>query len=307
MQILISGSSGLVGSALIPFLLEKGHKVSRLVRHPPKTGAQEIQWDPDAGTIDLTKLEGIEGVVHLAGDPIAAGRWTPEKKARIRDSRVKGTRILAESLARLQRPPKVMACASAIGYYGNRENEILEETSAPGTGFLAEVGQQWEKAAEPAAQRGIRVVNLRFGIVLSPRGGALKMMMVPFKMGMGGNLGSGKQVMSWVAIEDVIGAIHHALTTEGIRGPVNVVAPHPVTNGEFTKTLGSVLRRPTFFPVPALAARLLFGELADEALLASARVEPARLLGSGYSFRYPELEGALRHLLTKSKAAELMQ
>jgi len=297
MHILVTGSSGLIGSALIPSLLEKGHRVTRLVRHALKTGAEEIQWDPDAGTIDLPKLEGMEGVVHLAGDPIAAGRWTPQKKARIRDSRVKGTKFLAESLARLQQPPKVIVCASAIGYYGNRGNEILREESAPGTGFLAEVGQQWEKAAEPAAQRGIRVVNLRFGIVLSPRGGALSMMLVPFKMGMGGNLGSGKQVMSWVAIDDVIGAIHHVLATQGIRGPVNVVAPHPVTNGEFTKTLGSVLRRPTFFQVPALAARLLFGELADEALLASARVEPTRLLGSGYSFQYPDLEGALRHLL----------
>ncbi|MBI3615264.1 MAG: TIGR01777 family protein [Candidatus Omnitrophica bacterium] len=297
MKILVSGSSGLIGSALIPILNRRGDQVIRLVRHSPKGAEIEIQWDPVAGILDTTRLEGLDAVVHLAGDPIASGRWTPEKKIKIRDSRVKGTKLLAESLARLQQPPKVLACASAIGIYGNRGEEILREESAPGAGFLAEVGQDWEKATAPAAQKGIRVVNTRFGIVMSTGGGALAMMMPPFRFGLGGKLGSGKQWMSWVAIDDVAGAIHHILVTDGIRGPVNVVSPHPVTNLEFTKTLGRVLRRPTLFFVPAFAARLAFGELADEALLASARVEPAKLLSSGYRFRYPELEGALRSIL----------
>lgn len=299
MKILVSGSTGLIGSALIPALARQGHAVTRLARPGTTPGAEQaqIRWDPEAGSIDRARLEGTEAVVHLAGDPIAAGRWTPAKKARIRDSRVQGTRLLAETLAALERPPHLLACASAIGIYGNRGEEILREESPPGAGFLAEVGRQWEEAAEPARRRGIRVVHLRFGVVLSPRGGALAMMLPPFRMGLGGRLGSGRQFMSWAAIGDVVGAIEHLLSKENIRGPVNVVAPHPVTNAEFTKTLGKVLGRPVLFPIPAWAARLAFGELADEALLASARVEPARLLNSGYSFQYPDLEGALRHLL----------
>lgn len=295
MKTLISGSAGLIGSELVSFLSQQGDQVVRLVRRTPISG--EIQWDPIAGTIEANKLEGFDALIHLAGDPIAAGRWTPQKKARIRDSRVIGTQLLAESLARLTRPPKVFVCASAIGYYGNRGDEILTEESSPGSGFLGKVGQEWEKATEPAIQKGIRVVNLRFGIVMSPKGGALKLMLPPFRMGAGGVLGNGRQIMSWVALDDVVGAIQFALTHDSLQGPVNVVAPQPVANLQFTKTLGKVLKRPTLFPVPAFAVRLLFGEMADEALLASARVAPMKLKAAGFSFRHPELEGALRAML----------
>lgn len=295
MKILVSGSTGLIGSELVSFLNRQGNQVVRLVRRPPAGG--EIQWEATAGGMELGKLEGFDAVVHLAGDPIAQGRWTPAKKARIRDSRVQGTQLLAESLAQLTKPPKVLICASAIGYYGDRGDELLTEESSPGNSFLGKVGQEWEQASQPAAQKGIRVVNLRFGIVMSPKGGALKMMLPPFRMGAGSPLGSGRQTMSWVSLEDVVGAIHHALTHDSLRGPVNVVAPQPVTNLQFTKTLGKVLRRPTLFPVPAFAVRLLFGEMADEALLASARVAPMKLKATGFSFKHPELEGALRVML----------
>ena len=295
-KVLVSGSTGLIGSALAVHLTQKGEQVVRLVR-AKSTGNSEILWNPVARVLDVKNLGGFDAVVHLAGDPIAKGRWTPEKKASIRDSRIKGTRFLAESLAKLSNPPKAFACASAIGIYGNRADEGLTEESPPGVGFLAEVGKEWEKACEPATTRGIRVVHLRFGIVLSPHGGALKLMLPPFQFGLGGKLGSGMQWMSWVSIDDVVGAIHHVLTNESLRGPVNVVAPNPVTNLEFTKRLGRVLGRPTLFLVPAFAVRLLFGQLADEALLASARVEPKRLKSTGYRFRYPELETALRDLL----------
>jgi uncharacterized protein (TIGR01777 family) len=235
--------------------------------------------------------------VHLAGENIAKGRWNARKKARIRDSRVNGTRLLSEALTRLSKPPAVMVCASAIGYYGDRGDEVLREESASGSGFLAEVCRQWEAAAEPARKRGIRVVHLRIGVVLSPEGGALAQMLFPFRMGLGGKLGSGRQYFSWIAIDDLVTVIAHALTNDTLQGPVNAVAPHPVTNLEFTRTLGRVLARPTLFPMPALAARLAFGEMADELLLSSARVEPTRLLATAYQFRHPQLEGALRHLL----------
>jgi len=297
MKVLISGATGLIGSSLETRLSGQGMQVIRLARAKAADAPSQILWNPVARILDMKSLEGLDAVVHLAGDPIAQGRWNPEKKARIRDSRVKGTRFLAESLAGLANPPKVLACASAIGIYGNRSEDLLTEESRPGTGFLAEVGQEWEKACEPAAQREIRVVNLRFGVVLSPKGGALPMMLPPFRLGLGGILGTGRQWMSWISIEDVTGAIQHALNDSGIRGPVNVVSPNPVTNREFTQTLGRVLRRPTVFPVPAFAVRLLFGELADEALLASTRVEPKRLQATGYRFKHPELEAALRELL----------
>ena len=298
MRVLISGASGFIGSALIPFLKSKGHNVTRLVR--AKTGApeDELVWNPVARVLDAKKLEGFDAMIHLAGDPIAKGRWTPEKKTLIRDSRVKGTRFLAESLARLERPPRALLCASAIGIYGERGNENLTEESAPGQGFLADVGQEWEKACEPAAQKGIRVVNLRFGIVMSPRGGALQMMLPPFRMGVGGALGSGEQIMSWIALNDAVGAIHHVLITESLKGPVNLVAPNPVTNRVFTKTLGTVLKRPTFLPIPKFAVGLLFGEMGQDLLLGSARVEPKRLKSTGYRFQYPDLDGALRELLS---------
>ncbi len=297
MKILVSGASGLVGSALVPALIAGGHSVVRLVRSAPKNGADEVMWDPAAGTLDASSVEGVNAAVHLSGENIGEGRWTPRKKTAIRDSRVKSTRLLAETLARLGRPPGVLVCASAVGYYGDRGEEVLREESPAGTGFLADTCREWESAAEPAVQKGIRVVHLRSGIVLSPKGGALAKMLPPFKMGLGGKLGSGRQYMSWISLDDMIGVIIHGIETEALSGPVNVVAPQSVTNLEFTKTLGQVLSRPTPFALPAFMVRLAFGEMADAALLASTRVEPARLQNSGYAFLHPELKGALRHVL----------
>jgi uncharacterized protein (TIGR01777 family) len=300
MKVLISGSSGLVGSALIPVLTDGGHQVVRVVRSQPRDEVSEVCWNPEVGDIDAARLKNIEAVVHLAGESIAAGRWTAARKARILDSRVKGTRLLAETLAGLEQRPKVLVSASAVGYYGDRGAEALTEESGSGSAFLSEVCRQWEAATGPAAAAGIRVVNLRFGVMLSAVGGALPRLLTPFRMGVGGRLGSGKQYMAWIALDDVIEVILHAIRTETLRGPVNAVAPQSVTNGEFTKTLGRVLGRPTAFPLPAFAARLAFGQMADELLLCSQRVEPAELLASGYQFRFPDLEGALRHLLGKS-------
>jgi hypothetical protein len=259
-----------------------------------------VQWNPEAEEVAMPGLEGMDAVVHLAGENIATGRWTAEKKAKIRHSRVQGTRVLCETLSRLAEPPKVLVSASAVGYYGDRGEEILREDSLPGMGFLAQVCRDWEAATEPATQRGIRVVHLRLGAVLSPSGGALAKMLGPFKIGVGGVVGSGRQYMSWIAIDDVLGVVHHCLITETLDGPVNAVAPSPMTNREFTRILGRVLGRPALFPLPSFAARLVFGEMADALLLASTRVEPSRLQETGFSFRYPELEGALRHLLGKA-------
>jgi uncharacterized protein (TIGR01777 family) len=299
MKVLVSGSSGLVGSALVPFLTGGGHQVVRLVRSEPGPEASEVCWDPETGSIDRAGLKGVDAAVHLAGESIAAGRWTAARKARILESRVKGTRLLAETLAELEQPPKALVSASAVGYYGDRGEETLREESGSGSAFLSEVCRQWEAATEPAAAAGIRVVNLRFGVILASAGGALPRLLTPFRLGVGGTLGSGKQFMSWVALDDVVGSILHALTTEALRGPVNAVGPQAVTNREFTKALGRALGRPTLFPMPACAARLAFGEMAAELLLASQRVEPAKLLASGYLFRFPDLEAALRHLLGK--------
>jgi len=295
MQIAISGSSGLVGLALVPFLTAGGHRVTRLVRKA--AGVGEIPWDPAGGVRELSHLEGVDAVVHLAGENIAAARWTAARKEKIRRSRVEGTRRLCESLARLSRRPKVLVSASAVGFYGNRGEEILREDSAPGSDFLAQVCRDWEAASEPASRAGIRVVHLRFGMILSPAGGALKKMLLPFRMGAGGRIGSGAQFMSWIAIDDIVGVIHHAIVTEALQGPVNAVAPTPVSNAEFTRTLARVLSRPAIIPLPAFAARLAFGELADALLLTSQRVMPTRLQATGYRFRHPELEAALRHLL----------
>ena len=299
MRILISGSSGLVGSALAQSLKRQGHEVLRLVRATPKDNASEVFWNPEEGTLEPENLEGLDGVVHLAGESIAEGRWTDEKKRRIRESRLKGTTLLSVTLAKLKRKPEVLVAASAVGFYGSRGGEILDEQSASGADFLAEVCREWELSTQAAAQAGVRVVNLRFGVILSGEGGALPKMLFPFRMGVGGKLGSGEQYLSWIALDDAVGAIEHALHTTRLRGAVNAVAPEAVTNREFTKTLGRVLSRPTIFPVPAFAARLLFGEMADATLLASQRVEPARLKESGFAFRYPELEGALRHVLNR--------
>jgi uncharacterized protein (TIGR01777 family) len=302
MNVLISGSTGLVGSALIPFLTSGGHEVIRLLRVKGSSTLQSsskeaVYWDPDGGRINPGDLEGLDAVVHLAGDPIASGHWTAAKKARIRDSRVVGTRLLCEALAKCDRPPQVLVSASAIGFYGDRGDEVLTESSPAGIGFLADVCREWEDATQLAASKGIRTVTLRTGVVLSPAGGALAKMLPPFKMGVGGVLGSGRQYMSWISIDDLIGAIHHSLINSSVSGPVNGTAPSPVTNREFTKTLGRVLHRLTIFPMPAFAARLAFGEMADELLLSGQRVQPLRLLNGGYSFRHSDLETALRHVL----------
>jgi uncharacterized protein (TIGR01777 family) len=297
MKVLVTGSTGFIGSALVPHLVSAGHEVSRLVRTPPKPGGAEVRWDPASGIVETGGLDGVDAVVHLAGESIATGRWTAEKKARIRESRVRGTAVLAESLARLAQPPRTLVCASAIGYYGDRGDQVLTEESPPGSGFLADVCREWEAAADPARTAGIRVVNLRIGVVLSRRGGALAQMLRPFLMGVGGKLGSGRQYMSWIALDDLLRAAAHVLATEALSGPVNAVAPNPVTNVEFTRALGHILGRPTLFSIPAFAVRCVFGEMGDEVLLASARVEPRRLIASGYRFRYAELEDALRHVL----------
>ena len=298
MRIVIAGSSGLIGSALASFLSTGGHQVRRLVRPQAKSqSADNISWNPAAAQIDAAALAGCEVLVNLAGEGIANRRWTAAQKKRSTTAASIALRLLALTLAELNPRPRVFVCASAIGFYGDRGDEQLDEASRPGTGFLPEVCQDWEAITAPAADAGIRVVRVRFGVVLSPAGGALAKMLPPFRLGAGGRLGNGRQWMSWIALDDVVGAIQHVILQDNLTGAVNVVAPHPATNEEFTKTLGRVLHRPTIFPMPAAVARLAFGEMADALLLASARVHPARLLESGYAFRYPDLEPALRHLL----------
>ena len=292
MKILVSGSHGLVGRALLSRLSSEGHEVARLVRSGG--GTSEVHWDPESGSIETDRLGGFDGVVHLAGESIAGGRWTAEKKRRIRDSRVKGTALLASSLAATPSPPKVFICASAVGYYGDRGGEELDESKPPGSGFLPEVCVQWESATHPAAERGARVVNLRFGVILSREGGALAQMLPPFRMGAGGPVGSGKQYLSWISLDDAVEGILFALRRDDLRGPVNVVSPQPVTNAGFARALGRAVRRPAVMPLPAFAARIAFGEMADALLLASARVTPAKLQAAGYSFRFPEINGALQ-------------
>ncbi len=296
MKLLISGSTGLIGSALVALLQNQQHSVTRLVRSQPQAGSADIPWNPATGEVDESRLSGFDAVIHLAGENVA-GRWTPAKKARIYESRAKSTRYLSEALARSSAPPQTLLCASAIGYYGHRSDELVNEDSTAGTGFLAEVCRDWEAAADPARAAGIRVVHLRFGVVLSPQGGALAQMLLPFRLGLGGKIGSGRQYISWATIDDAVGAIHHALITPSLSGPINVVTPNPVTNQQFVRTLGGVLHRPAFCTVPAFALRLILGEMADETLLSSTRAEPARLRATGYSFSHPTLEGALRHLL----------
>lgn len=295
MKILISGSTGLIGEALMAALRADGVEAVRLARRP--TADPHVLWDPAAGTIDKAGLEGFDAVVHLAGKSIDAGRWTRKLKDEILQSRVVGTELLAQSLAGLARPPKAFVCASAIGFYGSRGAEALGETSPAGSGYLPEVCKAWEAAAEPARQKGLRVAHVRFGVVLSDRGGALAKMLLPFKLGVGGVIGNGEQYMGWIALEDAVGALRHALDTPTLEGPLNAVAPQTLTNREFTKALGRALHRPTIFPLPGFAARLVLGEMAEALLLASQRVEPRRLLESAYRFRRPEIDGALKALL----------
>jgi uncharacterized protein (TIGR01777 family) len=288
-----------VGQALIKSLANSGDEIVRLVRNEPSFGEGEVEWHPNKGLIDSEHLNNLDAVVHLAGESIASGRWTDERKQRIRDSRVKGTELLSKSLARLAQPPSTFVCASAIGYYGDRGDEILTEQSSPGADFLAQVCIDWEKATAAAAEKGMRVVSTRFGIILASHGGALAQMLTPFRLGAGGRIGSGKQWMSWIALDDVVTALRFVLRNKSIAGPVNFVAPSPVSNAEFTKSLGHALSRPTFFPIPAFSVRLAFGEMADALLLASLRVKPAVLNAAGYSFEFSELKDALSHLLRK--------
>jgi uncharacterized protein len=298
MKILISGSHGLVGSALVQSLVKDGHEVVRLVRHSPQA-ASEIEWHPNQARVNPQDIEGFDAVFHLAGESIASGRWDDEKKRTIRESRVKGTTLLSQTLAQLSQPPSVFMSASAIGYYGNRGDEVLTETSGPGNDFLASVCVEWEEATRPAAEKGVRTVLTRFGIILDPDRGALAKMLTPFRMGIGGRVGNGRQWMSWIALEDVVNGLKFLMRDRAVSGPVNFVSPHPVTNSEFTKTLGRVLSRPTIFPVPAFGARLAFGEMADALLLASQRVEPTVLINRGFAPFWPRLEPALKRLLHK--------
>ena len=295
LTVAVTGASGLLGRALVPFLTAGGHRVLRLVRRAPGPG--EIGWDPSTGTIDAAALEGVDVVVHLAGENIAGGRWTAARKRRITASRLDGTRLLAGTLAGLKRKPAVLISASAVGIYGDRGDEILTEASGTGPGFLAELGVAWEAAADPARQAGIRLVLPRLGIILTPGGGALERMLTPFRLGLGGPLGSGRQWMSWLTLDDAIGIIHRAMTDGAIEGALNAVAPEPVTNADFARTLGQALHRPAVIPVPALALELAFGELAREALLASQRAIPAVLTAHGFPFRDPSLLPALQRLL----------
>ncbi len=293
-RILISGASGLIGSALVSSLESHGCKVTRLVRRETG-GANEIRWDP-MHVVPPDLVSSFDTIIHLSGESVA-GRWTAKKKKRIRDSRVVSTQSLSTALATAATPPKTFICASAIGYYGSRGDEILNEESPSGTGFLAEVCREWEAATEAAAHAGIRAVNLRIGLVLSPNGGALKQMLWPFRLGLGGKVGSGRQWWSWIHIEDLVFAVHHILQNKFLKGPVNMTAPSPVTNSEFTQILAGVLKRPAILPVSAFAARLAFGEFADEGLLASARVMPRMLMESGFEFRNQELQPALKDFL----------
>ncbi len=303
LRVVVGGASGLIGTALTASLRDRGDRVLPLVRHAPRTGTDEIPWDPAAGELQGAALERTDAVVHLGGANIASGRWWKKTKAAIRDSRLESTRLLSETLARLEKPPRTFICASATGYYGNRGTDVLTEDSPPGDGFLPDLCRAWEAATEPARHAGIRVVNLRTGIVLSARGGALARMLPAFKAGVGGVLGNGRQYMSWIALDDAVRVIEFALKTESLAGPVNIVAPNPVTNREYTRTLGRVLKRPTFLPLPALAIRVLFGEMGRVLLLQGQRAYPARLDQAGFSFHHVHLEDALRHELARPPQA----
>ena len=293
-RVLISGASGLIGSQLAPLLTTGGHAVEKLTRSP--SAADEIGWNPGQQQIDTARLGGFDGVVHLAGESIV-GRWSDAKKQRIRDSRIEGTRLLCETLARQTDKPQVLVCASAIGIYGNRGDTVLTEDNAPGDGFLADVCRDWEAACQPARDAGIRVVNVRVGLVLSPRGGLLGTLLPLFRTGLGGRVGSGQQWMSWIALDDLLDIIYASLFDASLSGPVNATAPQPVTNAQFTKTLGHILGRPTLLPAPKTGLRLALGEAADELALCSTRVHPAQMTERGHPFRFTNLDPALRYML----------
>lgn len=302
MHITITGSSGLIGSALVASLTADGHRVTRLVRRQPR-GPEEAAWDPTAGVLDPEVLRGVDAVVHLGGEPIGARRWTDEQKRRILDSRRGSTRLLAEALAGLDDGPRVLACASGADYYGDRGEEPLTEDSGPGTSFLAQVCVEWEAAADPARQAGVRVVHLRTGMVLAREAMAMKRLLPLFKAGLGGRFGSGRQYWPWISIEDTVGLYRFAIDTGSLAGPLNTVAPEPVTNAEFTRSVARVLRRPAVVPVPRFGPKLVLGELADTLLFSSKRVLPERAQAEGYAFRHAHLEEALRHVLSRPAPA----
>jgi uncharacterized protein len=299
MKVLISGGSGLVGTALTESLRSEGHTVALLVRPGGAASEGDIRWDPSSGFVNLDAMEATDAVVNLNGASIGGGRWTSARKKILCTSRVDSTRFLVDSIAHLKQKPRVFVSASAVGYYGNRGDEILTESSAPGNDFLAEVCRDWEAEELRAQASGIRTVITRFGVILSSNGGALKQMLTPFKLGMGGRLGSGQQWMSWIALDDVVGILRSALSNEQVSGPVNVVAPNPVQNSEFTRVLASVLHRPAIFPAPAFALRLAIGEMADALLLSSQRVHSERPPSATYAFQYENLEPALHAILAK--------
>ncbi len=303
LRVAITGASGLLGQALTGFLQTGGHAVVPLVRRKPKAGEDAIYWKPSEGDIDAASLEGFDVVVHLAGENIAGGRWTEARKRQIIDSRTQGTRLVAEALAQCNTPPRAFLSASAIGYYGdNPKDVVVTEKSPAGDNFLAEVCKAWEDAAQPAKDAGIRVVHPRIGVVMTAAGGALAKMLLPFQMGVGGRIGSGKQGMSWISLEDVVGALYHLMYEDDIEGPVNLTSPNPCSNNDFTRTLGAVLRRPTVFPMPAFLVKTLFGQMGKEALLEGAYVHPDKLIESGFDFLYPSLEDAFRYTLGKPKS-----
>ncbi|MBU8894231.1 TIGR01777 family oxidoreductase [Corallococcus sp. M34] len=302
LTVAISGASGLVGSALGPFLTTGGHRVKRLVRGPADALRGEISWAPQRGELDARALEGVDAVVHLAGANVAGHRWTPEYRDLILKSRTEGTRVLCEALAKLERKPRVVVSASAIGYFGDRGDEVLTEASGAGTGFLSQVCREWEAATAPAEDAGIRVVHARLGVVLDAREGALAKMLPAFLAGGGGPMGSGRQWMSWVSLEDVLGLLHFAMMTPDVRGALHVVSPGAVRQAELARTLGRVLHRPAFLPMPAAVIRTLFGQMGEEALLSGAHAVPEAALRHGYAFTFPELEGALRFTLGRTRA-----
>lgn len=301
MKILVTGASGLIGSALVAALRAENHTVSRLRRPAASLEAGDVRWDPTSGEVDSAAMESADAVVNLAGVSIADGRWNDARKQLLRSSRVETTRHLVASVSRLRRPPRVLVSASAIGYYGDRSDELLTEASAPGRDFIAQLAGDWEAAGLEAERAGIRTVVVRFGIILAKQGGALSRMLTPFKMGAGGRLGSGKQWMSWVTLEDAISMIRFSIVNENSRGPFNAVAPNPVTNAEFTRVLAHLLHRPALFPAPVFALRLALGEMADALLLSSQRVVPEKFSAAGFPFRRPQLEPALRSVLSQPR------